>query len=379
MEGGKDPPQVVISKGGQPRVLPQRLLHLFLLLCFGFSVVCVYTIKGFGALSVVNNTVKPSLESCIETRPNGLGHWIKPPTNLTHSMSDEELFWRASLVPKIKKYPFKRVPKIAFMFLTKGPLPLSPLWERFFKGQRGLFSIYIHSSPSFEADFTPSSVFYGRQIPSKVTEWGTMSICDAERRLLANALLDIRNEWFVLLSESCIPLFNFTVIYGYLRRSKHSFIGAFDDPGPYGRGRYNENMAPEVNVTDWRKGPQWFEINRKLALYIVEDTKLYPKFAEFCKPHCYVDEHYFPTMLAIQAGSVLANRSVTWADWSRGGAHPATFGRSDITPDFVKRILEGHSCLYNGHSISICHLFARKFAPSALEPLILLAPEYLGF
>lgn len=169
MEGGKDP-QLVISKGGQPRVLPQRLLHLFLLfllLCFGFSVVSIYMIKRFGALSVVN-TLKPSLESCIERRPNGLEHWIKPPTNLTHSMSDEELFWRASLVPRVKKYPFKRIPKIAFMFLTKGPLPLAPLWERFFKGQQGLFSIYIHSSPSFEADFPPSSVFYRRQIPSKV-------------------------------------------------------------------------------------------------------------------------------------------------------------------------------------------------------------------
>jgi len=36
-----------------------------------------------------------------------------------------------------------------------------------------------------------------------------MTMCDAERRLLANALLDISNEWFVLVSESCIPIFDF--------------------------------------------------------------------------------------------------------------------------------------------------------------------------
>ncbi|KAJ6435181.1 hypothetical protein OIU84_000407 [Salix udensis] len=55
-------------------------------------------------------------------------------------------------------------------------------------------------------------------------------------------------------------------------RSKHSFIGAFDDHGPYGRGRYNENMAPEVNITSRRQGSQWFEVNRKLAVSMVEDT-----------------------------------------------------------------------------------------------------------
>ena len=120
----------------------------------------------------------------------------------------------------------------------------------------------------------------------QVAEWGKMSMCDAERRLLANALLDNSNEWFILLSESCVPLYPFRVIYHYIMRSKYSFMGSFDDPGPFGRGRYNPNMAPEVNITQWRKGSQWFEINRKLALSIVEDSTFYPKFNEFCKPAC---------------------------------------------------------------------------------------------
>ncbi|CAI9755697.1 unnamed protein product [Fraxinus pennsylvanica] len=374
MEEGKD--STVISRTSQSRVLPQRLLQLlvlFLVLCFVFSVISVYTIRRFGVTSFV-----PSLQPCIQ-EVNNLEHWIKPPLNLMHTMSDEELFWRASLTPRIKNYPFERIPKIAFMFLTKGPLPLAPLWERFFKGHEGLYSIYMHSSPSFQAEFPSSSVFYRRQIPSQVAEWGKMSMCDAERRLIANALLDISNEWFVLLSESCIPLYNFSTVYNYIKQSKYSFLGAFDDLGPHGRGRYSEKMLPEVNISQWRKGSQWFEINRNLALFIVEDTKYYPKFAEFCKPACYVDEHYFPTMLTVEAGKHLANRSITWVDWSRGGAHPGTFGRVDITEEFMKRIFVGHNCSYNDQQSSNCYLFARKFAPSALEPLFLLAPKYLGF
>ncbi|GMJ07637.1 hypothetical protein like AT5G11730 [Hibiscus trionum] len=381
LEEGKEKESVVTTRATQFKAPPLRVLQLFVLylaICIGFSIISIYTIQHFGIYSVIT-TVKSNFVTCDGEPDYSLDRWRKPPSNLLHSMSDKELFWRASFAPRIKKYPFKRVPKVAFMFLTKGPLPLSPLWERFFKGHEGLYSVYIHSLPSFKAEFPPSSAFYGRHIPSKVSEWGKMSMCDAERRLLANALLDISNEWFILLSESCIPLHNFSVIYHYIKKSKYSFIDSFDDPGPVGRGRYNESMAPEVTLTQWRKGSQWFEINRRLAINIVEDIKYYPKFERFCRPECYVDEHYFPTMLTIQASNLLANRSITWADWSRGGAHPATFGSADITEEFFIRIYEGNECRYNNQPSSICFLFARKFAPNALEPLLEIAPKVFGF
>lgn len=213
----------------------------------------------------------------------------------------------------------------------------------------------------------------------QLVEWGRMSMCDAERRLLANALLDISNEWFILLSEACIPLHNFSIIYHYISRSKYSFMGSFDEEGPYGRGRYNWNMQPEVTLQQWRKGSQWFEINRRLAVKIVEDTTYYPKFRDFCRPACYVDEHYFPTMLSIHVPYLLANRTLTWTDWSRGGAHPATFGKADITVEFFQKVFQGQSCTYNNQPTSVCYLFARKFAPSALDPLLGLASEVFGF
>ncbi|KAI4380879.1 hypothetical protein MLD38_007018 [Melastoma candidum] len=379
-EGTVKEPTVASARSREAKALPARLIQLlllFLILCIVFSAISIYTIRHFSVQTVVT-TMTSSFQACYGD-DTGLAHWIRPPSDLMHNMSDKELFWTATMVPRIRKYPFDRTPKIAFMFLTKGPLPLAPLWEKFLKGYEGLYSIYIHPHPSFHAKFAPSSVFHRRQIPSQVAEWGRMSMCDAEKRLIANALLDISNEWFILLSESCIPLYNFSVIYNYLSGSKYSFMGAFDDPGPYGRGRYNENMAPEVNITQWRKGSQWFEINRKLAVHVVEDTTYYWKFERFCRPACYVDEHYFPTMLTIQAGKMLANRSTTWVDWSRGGAHPATFGGTDVTEEFLRKILENRQCNYNDKPSSVCHLFARKFSPSALQHLLELAPRVLGY
>ncbi|XP_010421452.1 PREDICTED: uncharacterized protein LOC104706914 [Camelina sativa] len=378
LEEGKE---IVVTGGrtGLNKVSPSKLLPLlgfFLAFTIIFLFISVSTIKYYGINSVVTS-VTSSIVPCNERR-NDMDKWIKRPAVLMHNMRDEELLWRASFMPHRKEYPFNRVPKIAFMFLTMGPLPLAPLWERLLKGHEKYYSVYIHSQVSSSAQFSTSSVFYRRHIPSQVAEWGRMTMCDAERRLLANALLDISNEWFILLSESCIPLFNFTTIYQYITKSKHSFMGSFDDPSPYGRGRYHGKMSPEVTIDQWRKGSQWFEINRELAVSVVKDILYYPKFKEFCTPACYVDEHYFPTMLTIEKPAALANRSVTWVDWSRGGAHPATFGAQDINEEFFARILKSDNCTYNGRYTSMCSLFARKFSPSALEALMQIAPKILS-
>ena len=72
------------------------------------------------------------------------------------------------MVPQVEEYPFEYVPKVAFMFLAKGSLPLAPLWELFFKGHEGLYSIYVHTHPSYNDSWPPDSVFFGRRIPSQV-------------------------------------------------------------------------------------------------------------------------------------------------------------------------------------------------------------------
>ncbi|KAL3729254.1 hypothetical protein ACJRO7_026365 [Eucalyptus globulus] len=303
------------------------------------------------------------------------------PRNATHGMSDVELLWRASMVPRKRGYPFTRVPKVAFMFLTRGPLPMLPLWEKFFDGQeRHLYTVYVHALPGYKLNVSSTSPFYGRQIPSQKVAWGTVQLVDAERRLLANALLDFSNERFVLLSESCIPVYNFPTVYKYLTGSDHSFVESYDDPSRYGRGRYSRSMLPYIRLHQWRKGSQWFEMTRNLAAYIVSDTKYYSLFEKYCKPACYPDEHYIPTYLNMFHGSKNSNRSVTWVDWSLGGPHPATFRKSNITEDFIRAIRNNATrCWYNSGKTSLCYLFARKFDPSALVPLLNLSLTVMEF
>ncbi|KAI3453050.1 hypothetical protein Pfo_009713 [Paulownia fortunei] len=308
----------------------------------------------------------------------GWGDFQQPPT-LMHGMSDQELMWRASMAPKIQEFPFKRVPKVAFMFLTRGPVVLAPLWEKFFKGHKGLYSVYVHSDPSFNGSEPEGSVFHGRRITSKEVQWGHVNMIEAERRLLANALLDFSNQHFVLLSESCIPLYNFSTVYSYLMNSTTNFVEVYDLPGPVGRGRYSHEMSPTIKLDQWRKGSQWFEMDRNLAIEVIADKYYFPVFKNYCNGSCYADEHYLPTFVGMKFGERNSNRTLTWVNWSRGGPHPSKFIRTDVTPEFLEKLRNGSSCQYNGKKTNVCFLFARKFTYNALDRLLRFAPQIMHF
>lgn len=202
---------------------------------------------------------------------------------------------------------------------------------------------------------------------------------EAERRLLANALLDSSNERFVLLSEACIPLYNFTTIYTYLVNSNMSYVGSFYDPNPGGLGRYNPAMAPQITAEQWHKAGQWFEINRALAVEIVSDEMYFPLFQRFClinwNSPCISDEHYVPTFIIATSWRDNANRTVTYTDWSPGKSHPASFGKDQVTLELFDKIRNSANCTYNGISTRVCFLFARKFSPDSLDPLMKLGPD----
>ncbi|KAI3818280.1 hypothetical protein L1987_12084 [Smallanthus sonchifolius] len=295
--------------------------------------------------------------------------------DLWHSLSNNELMEKVARVPRVIEGPWK----VAFMFLTRGHLPLGSLWEKFFKGHEDLFSIYLHTFPDFNYEPPNSSMFYKRRIPSKHVQWGKPTMIDGERRLLANALLDFSNQRFILLSETCIPLFNLMTIYNYLINANQSFLSSFDDPRKIGRGRYNKQMGPVITLQDWRKGSQWFEVNRELVVEIISDKLYYHVFRNHCLPPCYMDEHYLPTLVNKVCPDLTTNRTVTWTDWSSGGSHPTTFKKTNITEAFLNRVRYESNCTYNGGNSSICFLFARKFHPNTLEPLLKIAPRLFGF
>ncbi|XP_058113559.1 glycosyltransferase BC10-like isoform X2 [Magnolia sinica] len=292
-----------------------------------------------------------------------LKQWLPPAP--ARVFTDDEIAARVVIkdildIPNIQS----KNPKIAFMFLTPGRLPFEKLWEKFFRGHEGRFSIYVHASK--ERPEHESPLFMNRDIRSEKVSWGKITMVDAEKRLLANALLDTDNQHFVLLSDSCVPLHDFDYVYSYLMDINISFIDCFEDPGPHGAGRYSDHMLPEIEKKDWRKGAQWFSMKRQHALIVLADTLYYLKFKHFCKPgmegrNCYADEHYLPTFFHMIDPSGIANWSVTHVDWSEGKWHPRAYRAQDVTFELLKNITSIDESM---HVTSDAKVFGVQCAPA---------------
>ncbi|KAG9140718.1 hypothetical protein Leryth_006906 [Lithospermum erythrorhizon] len=141
--------------------------------------------------------------------------------------------------------PIIQKPKIAFLFIARNRLPLEDVWDAFFQ-----------------------------------VDWGEASMIQAERILIQNALMDPSNERFVFLSDSCIPLYNFSYTYNYIMATSKSFVDSFADTK---QGRYNPKMHPLIPVEYWRKGSQWVVLNQKHAEIVMKDDTVFPLFQMHCK------------------------------------------------------------------------------------------------
>ncbi|KAL6006264.1 hypothetical protein ACLOJK_040310 [Asimina triloba] len=295
----------------------------------------------------------------------------------------------------------KSSPKIAFMFLTTTPLPFAPLWQLFFNpnqteshprnSSQNLFNIYIHADPNRSYSQPFSGLFAGRTIPSKPTRRSDPSLITAARRLLARALLDDpSNAMFALLSPSCIPLHSFPLVYRMLAaRPTKSFIEILKNE-PSIRGRYEVRgegaMLPEVPFESFRVGSQFFVLTRRHARLVVRDARLWAKFRRRCarEDSCYPEEHYFPTLLSMSDPRACIPATLTHVDW-RGsvGGHPRTYGAAEVGPELIRGLRADKPRYGNGldegwnGSTAYPFLFARKFAPDCLEPLMAIASDVI--
>ncbi|XP_010924084.2 glycosyltransferase BC10 isoform X1 [Elaeis guineensis] len=300
-------------------------------------------------------------------------------------------------------------PKIAFLFLARSNLPLDFVWHAFFQNaEKRNYSIYIHSEPGFVFDksTTRSPFFYGRQLNGSVkVEWGESSMVDAERLLLAAALEDPANQRFVLISDSCVPLYNFSYIYGYLMSSSKSFVDSFLDKK---EERYNPKMSPVIPKDKWRKGSQWITLIRKHAEVVIADNAIFQAFKRYCrrgsaldpgrkqnvkavvqKQHdCIPDEHYVQTLLSMSdLEDKLERRTLTYTLWNqssddkkRQSWHPMTFEYADASLQHINEMRNINHVYYeteyrtewcrcNATFVS-CFLFARKFSLGAAKRLL---------
>ncbi|XP_010495496.1 PREDICTED: uncharacterized protein LOC104772596 [Camelina sativa] len=353
-------------------------LYIILLVCVPLGVILTLITAPRLAINVA---VTQPVVLEIQNSKNNL---TSPRVITSQPLDHDELFLRQA--SKVDANPSRQLPKkLAFMFLTTTSLPLAPLWEFFFNqtsDHKSLYNVYVHVDPTqkHEPDFF--GTFHNRIIPSSKPAYRhTPTLISAARRLLAHGLLDDpSNYMFILLSPSCIPLHSFNFTYKTLVSSTKSFIEVLkEEPGWYDRWAVcgPKAMLPEVPPEAFRMGSQFWTLTRLHARMVVSDVEIWSKFNKSCvrKDMCYPEEHYFPTLLHMRDPQGCVSATLTHVDWSVNvHGHPRTYKPSDVKAELIQNLRNARLSYGDGsRTRNDTFLFARKFSPAGISPLMNIA------
>jgi hypothetical protein len=222
---------------------------------------------------------------------------------------------------------------VALMFLTYRNVNHPNMWNAFLAEKKGCqFKPYIHC----KNEFTCQLGFDRYIIKNRTkTKWGHKSLVTATLRLIQESLKNPENQFFVLLSNSCIPLRNPEEILNDLSKD--------------GRSRMHYRMS-NVSLDNffsvsefWGPGPhvyqsQWMLLNRKAAMFFAQKN-LVTHFYDGAQ--IILDEHYFAN-ICLKYGLEFDNTSATYVNWkeSTEKCHPKTY--STLTSQNVRDIKKNH-------------------------------------
>ena len=100
--------------------------------------------------------------------------------------------------------------KIAFLFLTINNLKHSSIWDKYFKSvNKNKYSIYVH--PKYPNRV--SDTILKENIIDDLVETKYGFLVEAMVKLMDSGLKDKNKKFFVFVSDSCIPIKKFDVLY----------------------------------------------------------------------------------------------------------------------------------------------------------------------
>jgi hypothetical protein len=220
--------------------------------------------------------------------------------------------------------------KVALMFLTRGELYNSDIWDNFFN--KDIFNIYIHPDVGYKLN--KYSEFKIENLSPKSRGFNVLSSLELSKA----AIRDNDNYKFVLLSEDCVPLTDPISFYNYCLKNNLSNIRYGDSWLNFGHPRY----INEVSKIYQKANADWWVLNRIHAECIVSNElnirNIYSKYVNN-------GEHAPSTILHLSGllnNQLVENKDVLYENYPfilKGGDY-ATFMESqfiDIKNDLIKR------------------------------------------
>ena len=203
---------------------------------------------------------------------------------------------------------------IAFLLLTNNDhLNINNISKIIKKG-----NIYVHpKNPQLVKSFLKDHIIHNLV----ETEWGKLSIVNAEYNLLKEAFKNTTNKWFILLSESCYPLLSYNTLLKNLNSKDKSFINLI--------GYF------QINNINFFKASQFWILKREdvdiILKYYTKYNDLHIKYENGIIKHGSVtDETFFITLLMNEIKDYnFINTNSTYKRWIylTMNLHPFVFNK----------------------------------------------------
>ena len=239
--------------------------------------------------------------------------------------------------------PAQKPSSLGLLFLTRGDVHHPGIWREFVDQAPSRVKVFNHPKVERQA---PGTFLEGTEIAERhETWWGSISLVNATLALLREALQDPDLTHFVLLSESCVPVYPLTWILQHLDCNPKSRFWhcPLEKATPLQRSR--AAAIPGIPGRCWHFQSQWWLLDRTAAEW-VSRADFTGIFSRMPIP----DEAYFATVLSL-LGYPLADRVVdrpiTWTHWESDVGRPTEFMR--VKRETISEILDSGAW------------FARKF------------------
>ena len=242
----------------------------------------------------------------------------------------------------------RRELKVAFCFLTLADLHQQDIWRRYFSSALPeQYSIYCHPK---QPEQVAGSLLKGGIIDETVpTHHGGVSLVQASLNLFLQAYKDVENEYFVLSSESTIPITSFDQLLAGLERCRSRSIFSYRVAPPESEhyGRLAAIKQPELFSAAFFHHHQWIILHRRHVAMLLDRPGL-ALFSDMFAP----DEHYFMNALVHLKGARLdefVNQRATFVNWQEKEFRER---RDPATEELVARTV--HPKTY--HQLSVADL-----------------------
>ena len=209
--------------------------------------------------------------------------------------------------------------KISFLFLTMNNLNQPAVWEKYFKGHEGKYTIYCHPSDYINKNHKELTdpILKDHVIPKIYkTEWG--KTVDAVISLIGEAYNDKNNYKMILCSESCVPIKSFSEMYSYMLENDNSIIKEYKINKDAVEDRYVKSIKKsniQFPLKYFKKHAANYALNRGDMKILLDTDK---KYITFFNNMNNGDEHFLSLLWYYCDGNSIfnyTNKYIIYSDW----------------------------------------------------------------